>query len=268
MTIGLHDHIQAATFEDVVDFYRTWYVPANATLVIAGDIDPDEVNAAVDQFFGSFPRSERPHRPLYPIPTIAGPICTRVEDTYAALPRIHRAWHGPLAFDPDEPELDILTGAWCAVGTGALWRRLVYETQLAQRVSTWTTNGRLGGEVHVAVDLKSGGDPDVVRKILDEECAKGVDAGAIARQVTRREAAAIWSLSGLSRRTNMIQRYMLYTNEPDGLAADLARYRSVTPASIEAAMGRWLGASRMIEVETVPLQQTKALAPPLAPLTV
>jgi zinc protease len=145
-----------------------------------------------------------------------------------------------------------------------LWRRLVYETQLAQRVSTWTTNGRLGGEVHVSVDLKSGGDPDAVRKILDEECAKGVDAEAIARQVTRREAAAIWSLSGLSRRANMIQRYMLYTGEPDGLAADLARYRSVTPASIEAAMGRWLGAARMVEVETVPLQQTKALAPPLA----
>lgn len=265
MTIGLHDHIQAAVYEDVVDFYRTWYVPANATLVIAGDVDMDEVHAEIDHYFGSFPVSQRPHRPLYPIPQIETPVRTRVDDTYAALPRIHRAWHGPVAFHADEPELDILTGAWCAVGTGALWRRLVYETQLAQRVSTYTTNGRLGGEVHVVVDLKSGGDPDKVRAILDEESARGVDAGAIARQVTRREAAAIWSLSGISRRASMLQRYALYTDEPDGLAADLARYRAVTPASIEAAMSRWLAPSRMVEVETVPKQHTTALAPPGPP---
>ncbi len=252
MTIGLHDHIQAATFDDVLDFYRTWYVPANATLVIAGDVDPDEVHALVDRYFGSFPRSERPKRPEYPIPTIDGPVHDEVTDTFAALPRIHRAWHGPVAFGADEPELDILSGAWSAVGTGALWRRLVYETQLAQRVSTYTSNGRLGGELHVSVDVKSGADPDEVRKILDEECAKGVDEAAIARQVTRREAAAIWSLSGLARRANLVQRYMLYTHEPDGLAADLARYRAVTPASIEAAMQRWLSPSRRVEIDTVP----------------
>ena len=78
---------------------------------------------------------------------------------------------GPRAFAAGDAELDILTTAWCAVGTGALWRRLVYETQLAQRVSAWTINGRLGGEVHVVVDLRTGADPAAVRAILDEECA-------------------------------------------------------------------------------------------------
>jgi predicted Zn-dependent peptidase len=252
MTIGLHDHIQAATYDDVIDFYRTWYVPANATLVIAGDVEPGEVHALVERYFGSFPASQRPQRPHHPIPVVQGPVRDEVTDTFAALPRIHRAWHGPVAFDADEPELDILTGAWSAVGTGALWRRLVYETQLAQRVSTYTSNGRLGGELHVSVDVKSGADPEDVRKILDEECARGVDAAAIARQVTRREASAIWSLSGLARRANMLQRYMLYTGTPDGLAADLARYRAVTPASIEAAMQRWLSPARMVEIDTFP----------------
>jgi predicted Zn-dependent peptidase len=261
LTIGLHDHIQSATFDDVVDFYKTWYVPANATLVIAGDLDPAETHALVDRYFGSFPLSQRPHRPEYPIPTIAGPVRTEVTDPYAALRRLHRAWHGPIAFHPDEPELDILTGAWSAVGTGALWRRLVYDTQLAQRVSCYTSNGRLGGEVHISIDLKSGADPDKVRHILDDECARTVDENAIARQVTRREAAAIWSLSGLSRRANLLQRYALYTENPDGLAADLARYRAVTPASIEAAIARWLSPSRMVEIETVPATQHTELVP-------
>jgi len=259
MTIGLHDHIQAATPEDVLAFYRTWYVPANASLVIAGDFDRDEALALVDKYFGSFPASQRPVRQQPPIPEITGPLRETVTDKFAALSRIHRAWHGPIAFHADEPELDILTGAWCAVGTGALWRRLVYETQLAQRVSTYTANGRLGGEIHVSIDLKSGSDPEAVRKILDEECAKGVDAEAITRQVTRREAAAIWSLSGLSRRAQMLQRYALYTSDPDGLSADLARYRAVTPQSIEAAMGRWLGAHKMVEITTVPAVASTAI---------
>src|SRR5690606_34402920 len=207
--------------QDVEQFYRTWYVPANATLVIAGDVDLAEADALVDRYFGSFPASQRPVRAHVPIPERAGPLRATVEDRFAALRRIHRAWHGPVAFAEDEPELDVLTAAWCAVGTGALWRRLVYEQPLAQRVSAWTTNGRLGGELHVAIDLRSGADPDAARAILDDQCARGIDDEAIARQVTRREATAIWSLTGLARRANLLQRYALYTGVPDGLAADL-----------------------------------------------
>lgn len=252
LTIGLHDHIQAATTDDLLAFYRTWYVPANAALVIAGDVDLAEANALVDRYFGSFPVSQRPTRPTYPAIDLAGPIRETITDKFAALTRIHRAWHGPPAFAADEPELDLLTSAWGAVGTGALWKRLVYETQLAQRVSAYTLNGRLGGEVHVAVDLRTGSDPAAVHAILDEECARGIDAGSIARQVTRREAGTLWGLTGLARRANVLQRYMLYTGKPDGLAEDLARYRNVTPATIDAAIARWLSPSRMVEVTTRP----------------
>ena len=251
LTIGRHDDIQAATVDDVLAFYRTWYVPANATLVVAGDV-PDDVDAVVDRYFGSFPESLRPVRPSPP-PVAVAHAALRVDDRFAALGRIHRAWIGPAAFAEHEPELDILTAAWSAVGTGALWRRLVYEAQLAQRVSAWTTNGRLGGELHVAVDLRGGADPVAVRAILDEECARGVDSVAIARALTRRDAGAIWELTGLSRRVGMLHRYALYTDQPDGLAGDLARYRAVTPASIAAAIGRWLDPARRVEVETLPL---------------
>jgi predicted Zn-dependent peptidase len=252
LTIGLHEHIQAATLADVAAFYRTWYVPANATLVVAGDVDLGETDALLERYFGSFPASTRPARSMPPLPPVQGPVRGEVHDKFAALTRIHRAWHGPLAFGADEPELDILASAWCAVGTGGLWRRLVYETQLAQRVSAWTFDGRIGGEFHVAIDLRTGADPDAVRAILDDECARPIDEAAIVRQVTRREASAIWSLASLSRRANLLQRYALYTDDPDGLAADLARYRAVTPDRIATAMPRWLSPDRMVEIVTVP----------------
>jgi predicted Zn-dependent peptidase len=282
LTIGRHDDIQAATVDDVLAFYRTWYVPANATLVIAGDVPPD-VDALVDRYFGSFPASRRPVRPI-PAPHVIaaggdrGPadrgtegepargidrVPERVIDRFAALGRIHRAWLGPVAFGDGEPELDVITAAWTAVGTGAIWRRLVYEAQLAQRVSAWTTNGRLGGEIHVAVDLRSGADPAAVRAILDEACRAGIDERAIDRAVTRREASAIWGLTGLARRASLIQRHMLYRHQPDGLADELARYRGVTPDTIRAAAVRWLDPARMVEVETV--AAARLTAPASAP---
>ena len=248
LTIGRHDDIQAATFDDALAFYRTWYVPANATLVIAGDA-PDDVDALVDRYFGSFPASRRPAHATPP-PFAVPPAATCVVDRFAALGRIHRAWLGPAAFGDSEPELDVLTAAWVAAGTGAIWRRLVYETQLAQRVSAWTTAGRLGGEVHVAVDLRSGADPAAVRAILDEECRVALDERAIDRAVTRREAGMIWGLTALARRVSLIQRHMLYRHEPDGLAADLARFRAVTPDSVRGALARWLDPARMVEIET------------------
>jgi zinc protease len=249
-TIGLHDDIQAATVDDVLAFYRTWYVPANATLVIAGDV-PDDVDDVVDRYFGSFPTSTRPTRPT-PVAPDPAPIRERVEDRFAALGRVHRVWLGPMTTTADEAALDLLTSSWTAVGTGALWRRLVYETQLAQRVSAWSTNGRLGGEVHVTVDLKTGSDPDRVRAILDEECARGVDERSITRAVTRREANTIWSLSSLVARMKTIQRGMLYSETPDDLAAELVRYRAVTPAAIDGVITRWLAPVRMVEIESVP----------------
>ena len=209
------------------------------------------VDALVDQYFGTFPRSVRPLRPLAVAPPPA-PVRSEIVDPFAALRRIHRAWLGPTALATDEAELDILTAGWSSVGTGALWRRLVYDAPLAQRVSAWTMNGRLGGELHVAVDLRTGADPAAVRAILDEECARGVDALAIERSVTRREASTVWGLSSLTRRVGLLQRGMLYANDPDVLASELQAYRAVTTDSITAALGRWLGPEKMIEIETVP----------------
>ncbi len=249
-TIGRHDDIQAATFDDVLAFYRTWYVPANATLVLAGDV-PDDLDAQLERWFGSFPTSHRPARAL---PVAPPPAAHREEvtDRFAALARIHRVWLGPIALAGDDAELDVLTTAWSAVGTGRLWCRLVYETQLAQRVSAWTVNGRLGGEIHVAVDLRTGADPAAVRAILDEECGKGLDERAIDRAVTRREAGTIWSMATLVSRSKLLQRGVLYAGDPDALAPELARYRAVTPASVAAAIARWLDPAHCIEVTTVP----------------
>ncbi len=251
LTIGRHDDIQAATVEDVLTYYRTWYVPANATLVLAGDV-PDDLDALLDEYFGDFPVSVRPLRSVPGVPPVRAAVTT-VSDPFATLPRIHRAWRGPAAFAADEAELEVLAAGWAAVGTGALWRRLVYDLPLAQRVDAYTSNTRLGGEIHVSVDLRTGADPAAVRAILDEECARGIDAAAIERARTRREARTLWSLTGLGRRAATLQRYALYdTHAATDLADDLGRYRALTPETVDAARARWVNPEHTVEVTTCP----------------
>jgi predicted Zn-dependent peptidase len=254
LTIGRHEDIEAATLERVADFYRTWYVPANATLVLAGDVTEAEARAAVDRWFGSFPASARPVRPVPAAPPIAAPVRITVEDRFAALGRVHRAWHAPGSWAPDAFELDLLAQILAAPGTGVLWRRLVHERRGAQRVQAWLDPTRIGGSFHVVVDVQSGADVAPIRAILDEELARAcvsIDLAAASRARGRREAGALWRLESLEARASQLQRSMLYLDRPDGLAAELTRLREVTAASVRDAAARWLAPARMIEVETI-----------------
>ena len=256
LTIGRHEDIEATTFERIGDFYRTWYVPANATLVVAGGVEPAHARARVEHWFGSFPASTRPLRATPPRPAARAERGV-VRDRFAALARIHRAWHAPGVNEPDEDDLDLLASTLAQPGAGRLWQRLVYERPLAQRVHCWHQATRLGGEWHVSVDLRTGADPGAVREILDEEIARVIAEPpaprALARVLTRREAGILWRLEGLERRASLIQRTMLHEHRPDGLRDELARYRAVTGDSVRAAAATWLAAPH-VEIETVPLR--------------
>ena len=257
LTIGRHEDIQGATREQVADFYRTWYVPANAQLVIAGAIDPAEGEAAVWRYFGSFPPSLRPPRPPAAAPRPSAPIRIAIEDRFATITRIHRVWHGPPQGDPDQAALEVLGSALSSTGTGPLWQRLIHDPpSLAVRVAAWFQATRLGGEFHVAADLRGGTDPQAVRDILDAELerARGGSVGArdIARVVARREAIALWRLESVGQRAGLIQRGLLYDDDPQSLARELARDATLDPDQVQAAARRWLDPSAMIEVETVP----------------
>jgi len=261
LTIGRHEDIEAATLERVADFYRTWYVPANATLVLAGDVEPAAARAAVERWFGSFPRSERPVRPEPRAAPATAPIRVVVEDPFAALARVHRAWHGPAAWADGGFALQALARVLARPGTGRLWRRLVHDDRLARRVAVWRTSDRLGGVFHVAVDALGGADLGAIRGILDEELAAAaevVDDAAAARVVRQREAGVLWRLDGLDGRADQLQASMLYLGRPDGIAEELARVRAVDGEAVRAAAATYLRPEAMVEVETAPRRRVAA----------
>ena len=251
LTIGRREDIAGATLGAIVDWYRTWYVPANAQLVVAGDVDLGEARAKIERWFGSFPAAARPPRQLADPPRPAAPVRITVEDRFAAIRRIHRVWPSAAAFTPGDAEMDVLAAVLAAPGTGTLWRALVYDRPWAQRVQIWQSSTRLGGEFHVAIDLRSGAEPDAVREVVDRALADLViEPRAVNRAKTRRDAAFLWRLEGLGRRTAALQRYLLYLDDPHGLRHELARYREVTPEAVTLAARHWLRHEAMIEVET------------------
>lgn len=260
LTIGRHADIAAATLARVADFYRTWYVPANATLVLAGDLDAGEAAALCARWFGDFPPSTRPVRRSWPAPVVAGPIAITVDDPLAALGRVRRSWIGPAAETDDDAALDALAVAWALPGSGRLWRALVHERRWAQRVAVGVSAGRLGGEVHITVDLQSGVDPAAVSALLDRELAAAragdVDERAVLRAVRRREAAMLWRLDGVGRRAAMMLSAHLATGSVRGIGDALRRIQRVTPAAVAAAAARWLDPDRMVEVVSRPTRRS------------
>jgi predicted Zn-dependent peptidase len=253
LTIGRHEDIAAATTSRVEEFYRTWYVPANATMVLAGDITRAEGEALCERWFGSFPASARPARRPWPQPMIAAPVRHEVHDPLAALMRVRRAWHAPESNTDDDVALDVLALALATPGTGRLWRALVYERPLAQRVTAHVQSGRLGGEFHVVADLRAGTDVAEASRVIDEVmagAAGGLEERAVVRGVRRREAGVLWRLDGLGRRAAMLCGSQLATGTPQ-VADELQRYLDTDVARVQAATKRWLSPEKMVEVVTI-----------------
>jgi zinc protease len=255
LVIGHRDHIAAVTLDRIIDFYRTWYVPANAHLVLAGAVDVGSARRLVDRYFGSFP----PSRPLLrggPARVASSPAVTIVQDPFATLERLHFAWHGPAALGAEATALEVLCNAWAQPGTGALWKRMVYREALAQRVSTWMVSHRRGTELHVTIDLRTGVATERAQRVVEEELARlrsePFDDAAIARVIRRREASMMWGLQGVARRAVDMQRYLFWYGDPNGFAREASRYRAVDPESARAAAALWLADAGRVTVVTVP----------------
>jgi len=256
LTIGKHEDLTAASLDDVKAFFRTWYVPANATLALVGDLDPPAARKLVERWFGSFPKSARPRPVAVPAPAIRSAEVTITNDDFAKLRRITFAWHSPANFAEGDAELDVAANALSQEGPGRLYRALVYDRPLAQSVTASQNGASFSGTFTVSVTLRSEGGLDEVKRIVAEEVARlgrePLPAQNIARVVAGGEARAIRQLESVLGRANVLQAYNHYLGDPDRLTWDLDRYRTTTAEKIRATAARYLLPDRVVTVITIP----------------
>jgi zinc protease len=254
-TIGKHEDLMAASVDDVKAFFKTWYVPSNATLAIVGDFDTAEAKKLVDKWFGSFPKSERPKNVRVAPPPQRAQTLT-VDDNFAKQRQVTFAWHSPAAYADGDAELDIVANALAAEGRGSLYKTLVYDKQLATRVGAGQSGSGFSGIFSISVTLRTDADLGQVQQIVLDEVRrlakeKLTDA-EIARVVVSNEAWAIRGLQSFNSRANALQGYNHYLGDPGKLTWDLDRYRTTTADKIRATFARHVMPDKAVVVITNP----------------
>ncbi|MEO8551243.1 MAG: pitrilysin family protein [Kofleriaceae bacterium] len=257
-TIGKHEDLLAASVEDVKNFFRTWYVPANATLCLTGDFDVAATKPMIEKYFGGFSKSVKPKVVTIPAPVVSAREIV-VDDPFAKLRQITFAWHSPANYGPGDAELDIVADALTREGTGRLYKALIYDKPLAQAVFANQNGAQFSGSFQLTVTLRDDADAKVVEQIVFDEIAKLAKTPPtekeIARLVAAQEAGAIRGLEGLNVRANRLQGYNHFLGDPDKLTWDLDRYRKARPDSIRDTTARYLDRAHAIVVTTTPAKK-------------
>lgn len=257
-TIGYMEDLTAASRDDVAAFFTKYYVPNNASLAIAGDIDLDRTQALVKKWFSEIPRGA-PVQPIVVAPVSLMSVARKTITDNVRLSRLYLAWPTPRSFAPAEAALDVAASVLSDGKNSRLYERLVYEAQLAQDVSAFQSGGALGGSFMVVATARPGKSITDIRKVIDEELARMRDEPPQPREVERSvnqiEASfyrQMERVGGFGGKANQLNAYYFAGASPDYFAEDLARYTSVSPSDVQAAVRRWLPADRRVELIVEP----------------
>jgi zinc protease len=262
-TIGSMADLDAASLEDVMDFFRTFYAPNNATVAVVGAVDPAQVRQWAERYFGWIPAGEPVERPRLEVPRIAASRDTVLEDR-VSLPELTLVWRTGPRFSDDEAALDALAAILTQGKSSRLHRRLVYDEQVAVFTAAWNEAALLSGDLWLRIRAVPGTDLEVIRAAADEEIARIAAAPPsreeLDRVVNGLVTGFVRGLETVEGKAEQLNHYLYYAGQPGFSEQDLARYRALTPADVQRAAERYLHGQNRVMVSIVPQGQTQLAA--------
>ena len=265
-TIGRMEDLSAASHEDVVEFHRKYYGPNNATLVVAGDIDTTVTRRLVRTWFGDLPSGPFVE-PLSAPEAYLTDVRTKTIEDRVQLPRLYLAWLTPALHRPGDAELDVTANVLAGGKNARLYKRLVYDLQVAQDVSAFQSSASLVSTFFIVVTARPGQQLEDLKRMVDEELEGLRRAPPDSREVQRAlngiEAAfygRMEQVGGFGGKADQLNAYLVHTGNPDYFAEDLARYHALTPGDVQAAVRRHLPSDRRVELSVVPQANPSAAA--------
>jgi zinc protease len=242
--------LSAASLADVQNFFKTYYAPNNATLAIAGDFDPGAAKKLVAQYFGSIPRGPAIKRRTT-VPAVAIPRDTfLVLEDRVQLPRLFYTWHSVKDLSKDDAALDILAQIVANDKNSRLYKKLVYELQVAQNVAAAQDGGRLDGKFQIDVTPKPGQKVADIDRLVQAEITNVINDGVTPRELKRAQNS--YKASFLNRLTSVLGKaerlnyYNYIAGNPDFVQQDAARYERVTAADVQKVAKTYLGRPKII----------------------
>jgi zinc protease len=257
MTIGSADDIRAMQLEDVQEFFRTYYHPSNASLVLAGDVETERAFDLAEAYFGEIPAGVRP-RPISRHAELASEHRLVLEDR-VELPRLYLAWHSPAMFASQDAELDIAADVLAYGKTSRLYKTLVYERRVATDVSAHQLSREMSGMFQVVCTAAAGVPltelEAAIRAAVAQLAAGGATDAELERGLVQTEAQFIYRLQtigGFGGKSDQLNAYNTFAGDPGYFDRDRQRYIRITSSGVAAAVSAWLVKAPSVSLSVVP----------------
>ncbi len=264
--IGSMEDLNAATLDDVKDWFRQYYGAANAVIVIAGDVDAEDARARVERHFGHIPAGPPLARQKEWIPELRGIRRHRMKDRVPQA-RLYKFWTMPGIGSTEAEELDLVAGILSEGKTSRLYKRLVYDDRIASDVSAFAFPMELAGIFGVIATAMPGEALADIDAVIEEEVAAFLADGATADELqrvvaTRRTGFIAGSerVGGFGGKSDILAANEIYLGDPAAYKATLANWSSATLDGLQAVANEWMKRGQFV-LEVTPFGDY-ATAPP------
>ena len=257
--IGSMEDLNAASLEDVKEWFRTYYGAANATLVVAGDVQPKEVLEKVKRNFGSVPSGPPVSRQEAWIAKRTGTHRMRAQDRVPQA-RVYKVWNIPPYGTTEGNHLDLVSDVLSSGKNSRLYKRLVYDDQIATDVSASVDLSEAAGQFMITATARPGGDLAKVEKAIDEELAKFLKTGPTERELVRVKTQfraafirGIERIGGFGGKSDILAHNSVFLNNPDYYKVRLKEVQEASVSQVLNAARKWLADGEFIlEVQPFP----------------
>ena len=257
-TIGSLKDLNAAAMEDVQGFFRTYYTPNNASLAVVGDFDPAQAKQWIAKYFGDLPTGPAVTRPRPALTPLTAEKRLTLPDR-VQLPRLYMAWHSPARYAPGDAEMSMLGFVLAGGKNSRLYKRLVYQDQIATAVFGGQGGRSLNGQFQLTVQPKAGVDLARIERAVDEEIARVKAEPPTARELERArtalESGLIQQYESVLNRADALNQCYTFAGNPGCVDDLMRRITAVTPRGVQDAARRYLGTGRVV-LSVVPQAQT------------
>jgi zinc protease len=265
-TIGEIADLRTVQLDEVHAFFRRYYHPANASIALAGDIDPDEALALVDQYFGDIDPGDRVD-PIRLSAALPRDVRIQFEDR-VELPRLYLAWLTPAMFAEGDADLDLATDLLANGKTSRLYRRLVFDERLATDVSASQNSREMAGYAQITATAAPGHTLGELEGAILDEIARLAAEGPTDEEIDRGRVQAeaqfmfrLQTVGGFGGKSDQLNAYNVFLHNPAYFERDLERYQTVTKRSLRDVVRAYLDPARRVTLSIVP-QGRPALAAP------
>ena len=261
--IGEMADLNAASMDDVKEWFRTYYGPSNVVIVLAGDIDAKTAKEKVEKYFGNIPAGPPvAHHEVW----VAKMTATHRQHVQDRVPqaRIYKIWNVPQDGTPDGDYLDLVSDVLSVGKSSRFYKRLVYDDQIATNANAFVGLNEIAGQFRVQATAKPGGDLAQVEKELDEELAKFLKDGPTQEELARVKAQyqanfirGIERIGGFGGKSDQLARNQVFHGDPAHYKISMKRVQEATAEDLKAAANRWLSDGVYI-LEVHPFPEYKA----------